>query len=302
MSATAIVLVLLSAFAHAFWNLHSKRQNPSGAFFLVAMMGAAVCLVPVVALYDPALPHFPPAVWSWLVLTGFCQAVYYVGLAGAYRHGDMSVAYPLARALPALLVAAVSMRLGLGQPLSAWGIVGILAVGLGCLALPLPSLRSLRPSSYWNVCCALALLAACGTSGYTLIDNQAMGALRATAALGLSNLQLSLLYIALETFTAGAALAGYVALSRVERQAFAIVVRTGKKQAVLTGLMITGTYVLVLAAMAYVTNISYLAAFRELSIPLGAMLAMVFQHEPAHRPKIVGIAVVLAGLLLIGLA
>lgn len=61
--------------------------------------------------------------------------------------------------------------------------------------------------------------------------------------------------------------------------------------AVFTGLMISGTYDLVLAAMAYVTTISYLAALRELSIPSGAMLGVVFHDEPAHPLKIVGIGV-----------
>lgn len=302
MTTQAIILVLLSALAHAFWNLHSKRQNPTAAYFLVALLGASVCLVPIVVLYGREVPHIPPAVWVWLVATGVCQAVYYIGLAGAYRHGDMSVAYPLARALPALMVAGVSIVLGLGEPLSVWGLAGIGIVGIGCLILPLPAFRAIRPSSYRNVCCALAFLAACGTSGYTLIDNQALGLLRDLPTLDLGNLRLALLYVSLETLTATAALAVYVALTRVERQACRSVMRTGKRQAVCTGLMISGTYGLVLAAMAYVTNISYLAAFRELSIPLGATLGMIFQGEPAHRPKVIGIGMVLAGLLLIGLA
>lgn len=301
MTTTAIILVLLSAFAHAFWNLHSKRQNPSASFFFVASLAAAVCLLPIVGLYRHALPHFPSVIWYWLVVTSICQTVYYVGLAGAYRHGDMSVAYPLARALPALLVAGVSILLGLGEPLGVWALVGIGAVGIGCLVLPLSSLRSIRPSSYWNVCCALALLAACGTSGYTLVDNQALGRLRDTGTLGLSAIQLALLYMALGTLFTTVALGGYVALTRIERQACRAVLQTGKRQAVFTGLMIASTYGLVLMAMGYVTNISYLAAFRELSIPLGATLGMVFQDEPAHLPKLVGIGVVMAGLLLIGL-
>jgi uncharacterized membrane protein len=58
---------------------------------------------------------------------------------------------------------------------------------------------------------------------------------------------------------------------------------------------------LVLVAMAYVTNISYLAAFRELSIPIGAFLGITLQKEPAFKPKMLGIGLVLAGLILVGL-
>jgi multidrug transporter EmrE-like cation transporter len=228
--------------------------------------------------------------------------VYYVGLAGAYRHGDMSVAYPLARALPARLVTIVSFFLGLGKPLSAWGMAGIAAVVLGCLILPLTSFRSVKLANYANICCALAFLAACGTGGYTLVDNEALRQLRNTPALNLSGLQITVLFMTLETFTTTLALALYVALSQTERQACRSILQTRKRQAIFTGLIITGTYGLVLAAMAHVTNISYLAAFRELSIPLGAFLGMIFQKEPAYSPKLIGIGVVLIGLLLIGLA
>lgn len=302
MTIPAIVLVLMSTFMHAGWNLLSKRQNPSGAFFLIASLAAGLCLLPLVFLYDRALPLIPASVWVLLVVTGLCQTVYYVGLAGAYRHGDMSVAYPLARALPAILVACTSLLLGLGKPPSGWGLVGIGAVGGGCLILPLVRFRDIKLANYWNPCCALALLAACGTSGYTLVDNEALHQLRAMSISGLNSIQITWLFMALETYTTTIALSVYVMLTPVERQAFRAILQTGKHQAMITGVMITGTYGLVLMAMGYVTNISYLAAFRELSIPLGAVLGMIFQKETAHPPKLIGIGVVLVGLLLIGLA
>jgi uncharacterized membrane protein len=61
------------------------------------------------------------------------------------------------------------------------------------------------------------------------------------------------------------------------------------------------TYGLVLAAMAYVTDVSYVAAFRQLSIPIGAVLGLTFQQEPRYRPKVIGIGVVSIGLVLVGI-
>ena len=52
--------------------------------------------------------------------------------------------------------------------------------------------------------------------------------------------------------------------------------------------------------MAYVTDISYVAGFRQLSIPLGAGLGIVFLKEPCPAAKIAGIAVLFIGLVLIG--
>jgi drug/metabolite transporter (DMT)-like permease len=72
--------------------------------------------------------------------------------------------------------------------------------------------------------------------------------------------------------------------------------------AFLTGLLILGTYGLVLAAMEYATNVSYIAAFRQLSIPLGAVLGILVQKEPAYPPKLASIGIIFAGLVLIMLA
>ena len=54
--------------------------------------------------------------------------------------------------------------------------------------------------------------------------------------------------------------------------------------------------------MAYATNVSYIAAFRNLGIAIGAVLGIVVQKEPAYPPKLLGIAVLLAGLASIALA
>ncbi|MFZ2095115.1 MAG: hypothetical protein WAV05_00625 [Anaerolineales bacterium] len=45
--------------------------------------------------------------------------------------------------------------------------------------------------------------------------------------------------------------------------------------AFITGLLIIGSYDLVLAAMEYADNVSYIAAFRQLSIPIGAILGIL---------------------------
>ena len=302
MTPLALALVITSTFAHAFWNYLGKRRNPSAAFFLVASLSVSVCLSPILFYYRAALALVPLPVWGLILATGTCQAIYYTGLAGAYRHGDLSVAYPLARALPALLVTMVSLLLGLGEPVSAIGYVGIVIVVAGCLLIPMSDFKSFRWQNYLNLCCALALMAACGTTGYTTIDSEALRILRSTPQLGITNTEIALLFIFFETIMTAIWLSAYLLTSAPERAAFRELRQNGWRYASVTGLIITATYGLVLAAMAYVTNVSYLAAFRELSIPLGALLGITLQKEPAPAPKIVGIAVVLIGLLMVVLA
>lgn len=302
MTPTALILVTLSTFAHAFWNLLGKRRNPSAAFFLLSCLSGVVVTLPLVVAFRGVVGLIPASVWGLLALTGIFQAIYFSGLAGAYRSGDMSVAYPLARALPAVLVALVTALLGLGKALSWVGAAGILLVVAGCLMIPLQRFGAWRLRDYLTPVCALALQAACGTTGYTIIDSEALRLLRAEAGVSFGTVEISIVYIALETLTTLLALGVVVGLSRWERGTFNALRRSGWQTAALSGVIIAATYGTVLVAMAFVSNVSYLAAFRELSIPIGALLGIVIQKEPVRAPKLVGIGVVLVGLLLVALA
>jgi drug/metabolite transporter (DMT)-like permease len=299
MTSLSVILVTISAFIHALWNLLGKRQNPSTAFFFLAAMFASLCFSPLLLVYHNTFAFIPGRVWLWVGLTSIFEAVYFIGLAGAYRHGDMSVAYPLARAIPVMLVALITTIFSLGKPLSLIGIVGILLVALGCLLLPLRGFRQVRLQDYLSTCCLLAGLAGLGTTGYTLVDNQALQDLGSAAGIGLVKIEVAFFYVAMGSVAITLALGGFVLASRVERQALKKTWRERKGTALLTGLLIIGTYGLVLTAMEYASNVSYIAAFRQLSIPIGAIFGMVIQKESAHPSKVASIVIIFAGLVLI---
>ncbi len=307
MSLTAILLLSISTFSHAFWNLLGKRRRPSGAFFLVASLSAAACLAPFSIYFLQLAAGLPSFFWVMLAATGFSQAIYYIGLAGAYRHGDLSVAYPLVRALPVLFITLLTALLGLGERLSPGGLAGILIVAAGCLLLPMAHFQRMRRRDYLNAAFAMALLAALGTTGYTIIDSEALRLVRALPLTGLPgwlppSTAVPLFFIALETQATALYLSLYVALTGRERRWLGEIWRNDRSYAALAGLIITGTYTLVLGAMAFVSNVSYLAAFRQLSIPIGAWLGFVVQKEPATRPRLAGVGLVLIGLVLVSLA
>ncbi|MGJ7456635.1 hypothetical protein [Halomonas sp. RA08-2] len=46
-----------------------------------------------------------PSFWGWLAASGVCEMLYMGGLAWAYARGEVSLLYPVARALPVVLVA-----------------------------------------------------------------------------------------------------------------------------------------------------------------------------------------------------
>jgi len=59
--------------------------------------------------------------------------------------------------------------------------------------------------------------------------------------------------------------------------------------------------VLILLAMGLVSNVSYVQAFRQMSLPLGVLLGVLFLHERPGPPRLAGIALVVFGLLLAAL-
>lgn len=300
MSSIAVALIVASAFTHAAWNLVGKRRCPSPAFFLVANAAGALCLSPVLVYFREQLPLVPGSVWMLVALTGLLQALYFTGLGWAYRSGDMSLVYPLARALPVLLVYLTTLAVGKGREVGWLGAAGMGFVALGCLVLPVRRLREFRPGVYLRACCLFALVAAIGTSGYSMIDDEALRRLRGLGCGGFTPLRSTLVYIALESISTLVWLGCLVLLRATERGRLVEVLRGSRWQAAAAGLAIYATYGLVLASMAFVENVSYVVAFRQLSVPIGAAMGMAVLKEPRYTPKLVGIAVVSAGLVMVG--
>ena len=298
MSITAIILVILSAFLHAEWNLLSKRQHPTAAFFLIASLAGSFLLAPSLFLYGNMLvQNIPTRIWAHLFASGFFLALYYICLAGAYRAGDMSVAYPLARSSPVIVVTIVTLILGRGDQVSTLCVVGIALVVGGCFLIPLQRVSDLHLRMYVNPTCGLALLAAIGTAGYSIVDDEALRYLRTCALIG--NTQTALAYACLEALSASTWLFVFVMLRRSGRSSLSQLLRAKKRYAVLAGFAIYFAYVLVLISLAFVNNVSYVVGFRQLSVPLGAILGIVVLKEAHYAPKIAGIIVMFVGLILV---
>jgi drug/metabolite transporter (DMT)-like permease len=301
MSLIAAILLLISAVTHAGWNYISKKKHPTAAFYLVANTIGVICAVPVLLYYGNQIPLIPKAVWIFIAMSGFFLATYMAALAGAYRAGDISIAYPLARSLPVIFVFLITLILGKGKPLGAWVIIGIILIAAGCTILPLKGLRQFRLSNYKNMCCLLAVLAAVGIAGYTVTDDTALRNLREIPGKPWDPVDATLVYMVLEGISCSIWQSLIVTFDSRERKALIEVLHDFKGAATLTGIGIYLTYGLVLASMNYVTNVSYVAAFRQLSIPLGALFGMVLLNEPRYVPKIIGVVIIFIGLTIVGL-
>jgi len=301
MSLIAIFLLVISSTTHAAWNFVSKREYPSASFFLTSNLLGDLIFVPVIVYYANIIGNFPIEVFGLLLATGFFMAIYYIGLAGAYRFGDLSVAYPLARSAPVLLVMAVSFLRGNGDQISAHSIYGIVLVVVGCFLIPLTRLSDFSLKRYITPTCLLALMAACGTAGYSIVDDASLEILRNMPGSFLNPFQSSLIYIGLQGFTTSLIMGALILIRQNERRLFAEVIGRKKRKAFLTGLVVRMTYILVLTSMAFVNDISYVVTFRQFSIIVGTLMGIFILKEPAHKTKLMGVIIVFVGLILVGL-
>jgi len=283
---------------HATWNLIGKRRSPTTAFFLVSNCVGVLCFSPVLFIYRSQFSLIPKEVWLLLGITGIFQGIYFAGLANAYRRGDMSVAYPLARSTSVVFVALISFLLGRGEQISTLCIIGMVLVVVGCFVLPMKRFGDLHLKNYLNIFCLFALITAIASAGYSVVDDESLRRLR---DIHLTARDSSLIYIVLEATSTSLCLTLLVVFRRAGRQDIRDVMRDGKRAAALTGIIVFITYTLVLISMAFVNNISYVVAFRQLSIPIGALMGVFILREPRTLPKLLGVTMVLAGAVLVAL-
>jgi drug/metabolite transporter (DMT)-like permease len=301
MSLLALALLLVSAILHAGWNFVGKTRTPTASFFLVANVSGFVLLSPLLFLHTDMMRSWPGTIWWLLVLTGFFQATYSTSLAAAYRSGDISVAYPMARSSPILVVMATTLLLGRGEQLSAWCAVGAGLIVAGCFMIPMRRFTDLRWENYRNTSCLFALLAAVGTAGYSIVDDETLRFLRNISDWNASLVERSLLFACWQALSSTCWLLLLIVSRPVGRNSLRKVLKHDHWIAVAAGVAIYVTYGLVLVSMAFAQNVSYIVAFRQISIPIGVGLGVMFLGESLSGPKVLGVLVLLVGLLFVAM-
>ncbi len=301
MSVTAVVLVVFSALVHAGWNLLGKRDSANGAYFCIASAAGALVMFPILLFWSGAVGRMPPGVWMYLLPTGLFQALYFTGLGGAYRTGDLSVAYPVARAFPVLMVPLISAAMGSGDLPTATAVGGMITVTVGLLVIPQDRISRLSVSHLWGAWVLYAFLAGIGTTGYSIIDDTALATYRETLGGELSSVQAPIIYSALQSASTALLLALFGAVRLGPRRLSAELRRTQLGSAATAGVAIVGAYCLVLVAYGFARNVSYVVAFRQISLPIGTLFGVVLLGEKMNRARAAGTALIIGGLVLVSL-
>lgn len=140
MPLAVLPLVLLAAVFHATWNaLLKASENPLALATRAVSWGTVVSLPPVaVAWVVAGRPVLPLAGWLLALASALLELFYFITLSTAYRRGELSVVYPIARGTAPLLAVLVGLVL-LGERIHATAGLGVVALIVGIWAVRRPS-------------------------------------------------------------------------------------------------------------------------------------------------------------------
>jgi len=305
MSITAIILILISACLHAGWNLISKKTEPSLAFFFLAnLFGSLILLLPISLYFYDFYQFISTDILIYAALAGIFQGIYYWTLALAYRAGHMSLAYPIARSFPVIFVSATMLLLGFTDILNATFLIGAGLIVSGSIILPMLHFKDFKLSNYTNQATYYALIAAVGTAGYSMIDSKAITQLNLSInALSFNHsegiIPLTLVYAFVAAIMSSAWMAMVLLRNSSSRLEVSHLFKTQFKTYLSAGVAIHLAYTLVLVSMSMVENVSYIVAFRQISIPLGVLLGITLLNEPHSKPKTMGVLAMFIGVVLV---
>ena len=169
--------MLFAGLVHAVWNAIAKNitdQFVSFGLLNVGAAGASWALLPFIGL-----PR--SGAWIYLLCSVCLHCSYELLLMGAFRRGDFSKSYPIARGVAPLLVALGGFFFA-NQHQNALSLIGIFVIVSGVLSLTLVKGAKVNTSSatIW------ALATGAGIATYTVVDGLGVRAAHSSIRYGVT--------------------------------------------------------------------------------------------------------------------
>src|SRR5215207_2840820 len=217
--------------------------------------------------------------------SGALHTGYFMALARAYKHGDLTLVYPLARGSgPWLATLGALVLLGERPSALAWLGIGLVAVGILLLTGDPRALRQHESSR----AVGYALLTGVFIAAYTVWDRFAVGSRAIPPLVYFWGLSLTLLL-----FLAPLAVRGPYMVKQVWREHWRLAVAIG----VLSAL----AYILVLTALA-ITPVSFVAPIRETSVLFASVLGARFLSEGQMLHRALAAVTMVLGIIVLALS
>jgi drug/metabolite transporter (DMT)-like permease len=275
-----VAAVLVAAVLHAGWNAIAKGvPDRLGLFARASVVEVAIGAVIIALVPRPSAAAVP-----WLLGSVTVHVLYNLGLIAAYHVGDFNQTYPLARGIGPLVVAIVSATV-LSEALPTQHLAGVVLIAgaIGVLGLtPWHRVRHNRRAVVAAVLTGLAI------ATYTLLDG--IGVRRSGSPLGYAAWLLALHAALTLPMTALARRTRWAPSTEERRPSWAL--------ATAAGAMAMLAYALVLWAQAH-GALAAVAALRESSVVVAAVLGVVVFREQLGRTRILASVAVAVGVVLL---
>lgn len=272
-----VFLVLLAAVLHATWNAVVKASGDRFLSF-TAIRGTGTVLGCLAAAFVP-VPV--PEAWPYLLAGVAIHNCYYVVLLQAYRFGDLSHVYPLARGIAPVTVAVLAAVFA-GEVPNAGAMAGIALVSLGVTSLmfagPSMAQGGLKPV-------VLAVVTGLFIASYTVVDG-----------LGIRLGQTALGYIV--WLNVGEGIPFMIAASVMRRRDIGPFLKQNWPRTTGTGVLVVAAYALVLYALGQ-GAMAHVSALRETSVLFAVIIGWAVLREPFGRHRIAAAAVIVTGVVLL---
>ena len=279
MDAVVVVLVLAAALMHAVWNTLVKIGDDR-LMAMAMVIGFNALLAPVLIFAAPAPA---PASWIFIAISVVIHSAYFYFLIAAYRVGDLSHAYPLARGSAPLMVAAGAAVFA-DETLGAVELAGIVVISAGIVSL---IVGGGRIGGDWRIV-VYPLATGISIAAYTVADG---------LGVRLSGNPAS--YIGW-LFVFSAVPIVVFALAR-RRAAFFTGIRKGWKPGVLGSLLAFCAYALVIWALS-LGAMAHVSALRETSVVIAALIGARILGEPFGRRRVLAACTVAVGVVMLNVA
>jgi drug/metabolite transporter (DMT)-like permease len=271
--------VLGAATLHAGWNAAAHKVTDRLVGFVLIGVSCSV----VAALLLPFVAAPSSAAWPFIAGSVATHAVYNLMLMRSYSIGEFNQMYPLARGTSPWVVA-IAAAVFVGERLSTLRLLGVVVISLGLITLVA---AGGRPGRRELPALSAALITGLAIATYTVLDG--VGVRRSGSTGG---------YVAWLFLLQGLPLP-VGALAAVGRPLLARC-RPLLGIGVLSGVASFAAYAIVIWAQTR-APLATVAALREVSIVVGAILGAVLFHERFGRWRVVGSALAVAGIALLQL-
>ena len=282
MSGFVVLIVLFGALLHASWNVIVKSGTDK--YLSAVMVSGSAGLIALVFL--PFVPLPLSASWPYMFTSTVFQIIYMFLVAAAYSNGDMSLAYPLMRGTPPLLIALISGPL-IGEVLGSmqWLSVGLISGGVLVMALGRSQALAAGRNSRTVI---IALINALFIAGYTLVD--AVGVRLSGNAV--SYVLWAFLFNAIPVVSWGIWHYRGHLLTHIKKRGHLTIIG---------GVGTLGSYGLALWAMT-MAPVAMVAALRETSILFGVILSLVLLREKVSIQRLLGAVLIVGGTMMMRLS